>query len=180
MPATGEELAFGIDCLSVGRGDMAPRGVRLPSRPVRGWPGERIDQVWVAILAELAEVGRLSWRDAGASAALQASVRQLSKRVAQLEECVSRNVVIHTLAPEPYELVKPISALLRRQGDEWVASFHEAAVSASGETEEQALWNLKDLILLTYETLAEYPPERLGPLPTRQLAVLRALIRECC
>ena len=59
-----------------------------------------------------------------------------------------------------------------------IASFFDANIHASGDTEEEAFRNLKSLILDTFDSLSAEPAHRLGPEPTRQLAVLRQFVRK--
>ena len=87
-------------------------------------------------------------------------------------------VPLQTLGSAGFELAKPVSVVLRRDDGDYVASFQEAAISATGEVEEEALFNLADLIVEAYVALSSYEPSQLGPLPARQLAVLREFVRE--
>ena len=84
---------------------------------------------------------------------------------------------ISTFAPEPYEVLRPIPVLIRPEGDELVASFVEADVHASGETQQEAFENLKSLVLDVFDSMRSHPAERLGPEPARRLTVLRDFIR---
>lgn len=84
-------------------------------------------------------------------------------------------VPIATFAPEPFDLLGEIHAVVQPDGESFVASLFEANVNASGDTQQDAIANLKDMILATFETLKNEP--KLGKGPARQLAVLRALIR---
>ena len=53
----------------------------------------------------------------------------------------------------------------------------EANVSATGGTQEEAVWNLTDLVVATFEMLADHDPAALGRGPARQLSVLRQFMR---
>ena len=86
-------------------------------------------------------------------------------------------IQISTFAPEPYEVLRPIPVLIRPDGDELVASFVEANINASGETQQEAFESLKSLLLDIFDSLRALPAERLGPEPARRLAVLRDFIR---
>ncbi len=85
-------------------------------------------------------------------------------------------VPIVTFEPEPFALREPIWAVVQSLDDAFVATFFDANISTSGDTQEEAIANLKDLLLDIYLDLEEEPEERLGPEPKRQLAVLRSLI----
>lgn len=86
-------------------------------------------------------------------------------------------VTIQSFAPEPYELRRDLHVLVRPDGDSFVASFVDANVSASGDTPEDAVANLKDLIVLLLVRLSQEPPNKLGKGPARQLAVLKEFLR---
>lgn len=74
--------------------------------------------------------------------------------------------------PEPYRARRPIQVEIGRVGESFVAAFQAARVSASGETWEEAVAMLADLILATYERLEAKAAHELGPLPQRQKRVL--------
>src|SRR5829696_4239264 len=94
-----------------------------------------------------------------------------------LERTVSVTLQISTFAPEPYEVLRPIPVLIRPEGDEFAASFVEANVNASGETQQEAFESLKLLILDVFDSLRSHPAEKLGPESARRLAVLRSSLR---
>jgi hypothetical protein len=94
-----------------------------------------------------------------------------------LERTDSVTLQISTFAPEPYEVLRPIPVLIRSEGDEFVASFVEANVNASGETQQEAFESLKLLVLDMFDSLKSHPAEKLGPESVRRLAVLRDFIR---
>ena len=108
---------------------------------------------------------------------LKKDVVSLERRVAELERSAAVCVPIETFAPEPYEVVKPFHAVLQAQGEEYVATFFDANLSASGATQEEAVFNLKDVIAAVFDTLMAHDPAGLGPEPARQLQVLKEFIR---
>jgi len=59
----------------------------------------------------------------------------------------------------------------------YAAGFFDANIHASGDTEEEALRNLKSLILDTFDALSTEPPGQLGPEPQRQRAGLSEFVR---
>lgn len=81
---------------------------------------------------------------------------------------------IHTFAPEPYRVKKPIPILVRQHGGEFMASFIDANVNASGETEQEAFEAVKVLMLDMLDQLAG--KSKLGPKLAARLAVLREFI----
>lgn len=114
-----------------------------------------------------------------ASAAPQDAV---AERFTRLERDVNRLfettvVMIDTLAPEPLELVRPFHVSMQADDEGFRAEFLDANLVGFGETPAEAVWNLKDLIAGTLETLRSVEPSQLGPGPRRQLAVLSAFIK---
>ena len=89
-------------------------------------------------------------------------------------------VPITTFTPEPYRLKRDILAVVQPSEGGFIAGFFDANVHASGDTEEEAIRNLKSLMLDLFEALTIETRGNLGPEPTRQLAVLNEFImREC-
>ena len=86
-------------------------------------------------------------------------------------------VPITTLAPEPYEILRDIPAVVEPAGDGFIATFFDGNISTSGDTEVEAVSNLRSLILDIFEYLDGEPAGSLGPEPARQLAVLRVFFK---
>ena len=57
-----------------------------------------------------------------------------------------------------------------------MASFADANINTSGETQQEAYANLRELILDVLDSLTALPESKLGPGPRRQLAVLREFV----
>jgi hypothetical protein len=102
---------------------------------------------------------------------IRAIKAELSRRVGAIL------VPITTFAPEPYQLERDILAVVQPMGDEFVATFFDANISTAGETQEEAVSNLRSLILDTFEYLESEPVEALGPEPARQLGVLQTFLK---
>jgi predicted RNase H-like HicB family nuclease len=98
----------------------------------------------------------------------------------RLEDLTTRGgacqLQIHSFAPEPYRVKKPIPIVVRPHEGEFMASFLDANVNASGETEQEAFEGVKGLILDMLDQLSRY--KRLGPKLATRLAVLREFIDE--
>jgi predicted RNase H-like HicB family nuclease len=109
---------------------------------------------------------------------LEHEISVLKDRMQKLESLSPIVVVIDTLTPEPYEVLQPFHVTLQLVDDEYVATFFDANISASGETQEEALHNLKDMIVAFFENLLEYEESQLGPDLVRQLKVLNKFIRK--
>ena len=111
-------------------------------------------------------------------------LEELSARVLALEakanegQKPSTEAHITTFAPEPFLLLKDIEVVLEPTDGECIASFYDANVSSQGGTPPEAIANLKDLLLSRFDYLDKLPPEKkLGPIPRKQIAVLREFIR---
>jgi predicted RNase H-like HicB family nuclease len=119
----------------------------------------------------MAQVSRL--------ALLEDSVKDLKDRLAAIEDAAilgTFTLHVETFAPEPYKVKRPIPLSLQRRTDGYIASFVEANVNSSGDTQQEALANVKELILDAFDSLSSLPPSKLGPGPARQLAVQREFI----
>ncbi len=87
-------------------------------------------------------------------------------------------VPLTSLDPGRYELARDIPVVLQPSDDGFTATFFDANIGSSGDTEEEALDNLRSLIIDTFELLDSEPMDRLGPESQRQLQVLQSLIRK--
>ncbi len=108
-------------------------------------------------------------------AALEREVRDLRTDLEKLQTTLV--VPINSFAPEPFDVVGPLQAVVRPVGDGYVASVFDANISASGDTEQDAIDGLKEVMLMVLEDLESEPAERLGVEAKRQLAVLQSSIR---
>jgi predicted RNase H-like HicB family nuclease len=103
----------------------------------------------------------------------------LKDRLAAIEDAAilgTFTLHVETFASEPYKVKRPIPLSLQRRTDGYIASFVEANVNSSGDTQQEALANVKELILDAFDSLSSMPTSKLGPGPARQLAVLREFI----
>jgi len=110
---------------------------------------------------------------------LQGEVVKLRNELERLRDKKESVIVpITTFAPEPYELRQEMKVVVQPSSDEsYVASLFDASLSMTGETETDAVANLKAWILDVYDDLEEQPEGALGSGPQRQLAVLRTFIQ---
>ena len=121
-----------------------------------------IDRLSVAERIELAE-------------AIWYSVATLGRDVAELKANRPATLVpVQSFAPEPYDLLKPFSVTVQAEEDEFSACFPDANLTAFGDNEFEAVEHLKAMILDTFDKFSS--GRRLGPGPTKQLAVLREFI----
>ena len=86
-------------------------------------------------------------------------------------------IPITTMAPEPYKILQSIPVVVEPAAHRFNATFFDANIGTSGDTQEEAFSNLRSLILDTFEYLANEAPEALGLEPKRQLAVLREFLK---
>ncbi|GEM_PF-3582600 len=107
---------------------------------------------------------------------LENEITALKEEVAELREAQSVQAVIASLADESYDLVKHIPVVIQGAGDEWTATFFDANIAISGDTQEEAVDNLKGLIVDMFESLEE-DKEILGLGPAKQLTTLRDFIQ---
>ncbi len=80
------------------------------------------------------------------------------------------------LAPASVVLLRPIPVTVQQEDGVYAASFEDANVNASGETLNDALDMLKEMIAFTYEEYSEKEAV-LGIGPQKQLAALRRFVR---
>lgn len=105
---------------------------------------------------------------------LQAKVQDLTGRIEQLASWrpASTIVPVQSLDNEDLELKKVPYVVVEEQDDSFIATFFDAHISSSGDTPYEAVDNVKDMIAATFKRLQKALAEKLGPLPTRQLAIL--------
>lgn len=100
-----------------------------------------------------------------------------AKRLPRSWPALAAVVPITTFAPEPFEVLRSMSVVIQPLGDEHLATFFDANINASGETQEEAFANLKDVLLGTFQMLERMSESQLGLGPKRQRAVLFECIR---
>ncbi|MDE3136765.1 MAG: hypothetical protein KGL59_09335 [Acidobacteriota bacterium] len=109
---------------------------------------------------------------------IESALSEVTTRLKALElAVVQRQAAIQTLAPGPYDLNRPISVALRPTDAGFEATFFDANLHGGGDTEEEAIDDLKATIVEIFEVLTSLPDEELGPIPRTQKAVLRDFVR---
>ena len=88
-----------------------------------------------------------------------------------------RTVFIGSLAPTALPLKQFIPVSLTETSDGYIASFVEANIHSSGESELEAIDNLRTLITDFYTRLSGLAPSLLGPMPAKQFSILRSFIQ---
>ena len=78
----------------------------------------------------------------------------------------------------PFNVIKPISVIIRKIDDSFVASFEEANVNASGDTKDEAISNLRKYLIDLFDSLNTQQPNTLGPALKRDLESMKQYIRK--
>ena len=127
--------------------------------------------LWTIVEARMKEAARLA---------------SIEERLATLEERLNRvetaaipshaTLYLSTFAPEPYVLKHPIPIAIQETTDGFLASFVDANINTSGDTQQEAFANARELILDVFDRLHGLPAKKLGPGPARQIAVLKDFI----
>jgi hypothetical protein len=86
-------------------------------------------------------------------------------------------VPIDNFASRPYEVVRPFTVVLAASDEGFEACFYDANISSYGDTENEAIENLREVLLDSFDRLNELKDSELGPGPKRQKEILNALIR---
>ena len=113
----------------------------------------------------------------GSLGRIESRLEDLTGRINALQYIMgSRIFSISTFAPEPYDLSHPMQVTVYPVEDGFCASFLDANLQATGDTEEESVSNLKSLLLDTFDSLSSEKPQTLGPEPLKQLRVLSEFI----
>lgn len=134
---------------------------------------------------DLVEAMRVFAQDVSKRVDTDFRVSVLEKVVLELRHVVNElttdrtiQVPIISLAPEPYTLRHPIIArFVQPDWDQFIATFFDANITAAGDTQNEAVDNLKEVLLTAFCRFRELGEKRLGAGPRKQYAVLKSLIR---
>jgi hypothetical protein len=107
---------------------------------------------------------------------LERGLEDLKARTAQMQQSRPTIVPIQSLEPAPLAVTKTILAVVQQEDETFIASFFDANINASGETQLEAVEMLKDMIASTFRLLTKKETV-LGEGPKKQLAVLRQFVR---
>ncbi len=130
---------------------------------------------WEGALKAAMELAAGKQRDAVRLQRVEAKLEEIAKRI---NDCGSIIVPVSSLAPSPYELIKPIPVVVQPGDGEFLATFFDANVNASGDTETEAVQNLKEIMLAVFAYQSKLPEDKLGPGPRQQFAVLKEFIKK--
>ena len=102
-------------------------------------------------------------------------------RSCETEASASGDLALHVISslPDPsLHVFRSLPAVVKKLGDEnFVANAPEVNINASGDTAEEALENLQDVVATVYRLYSSLPPHTLGPEPARQINLLRQHIQ---
>ena len=106
---------------------------------------------------------------------LERLMAEARSRLTQVEERHSVIVPIESFDPEPFLVVRPFHVVVEPSAGEFIATYYDANINATGDTTVEAVVNLKDIMLLTFETFEGQ--QNLGAALARQIAALDSIIR---
>ena len=106
---------------------------------------------------------------------LEADVAALRRDLVHLRDSRPIVIPVTTLAPEPVAVLRDIPVVVRPTEDGYLATLFDANIGMTGDTQEEAVENLKALLVDVFEQL-EREESHLGPGPQRQLATLRTFL----
>jgi hypothetical protein len=109
--------------------------------------------------------------------ALENRLQTFHEKLRTLENRCPTIVPIQTFTPEPFDLLKEIKVVVEESHEEFTASFYDANVASQGCTRQEAIDNLKDLLLSRFDYLDKIPSDRLGKSTKKQIDILREFIR---
>ena len=165
--------------------DRVPRGFKNPlfsKGAVSVQSGNVFSSDWAnavpgliaKLVSEVVEKKKLELRFSG----LEIAVNELKSQLSALSASKTRIVAITTFAPEKYASLNPILVSVQAVEDEYEAGWFDANIHTMGGNEEEAVSNLKSLILDYFDSFSKEPSEKLGPEPTRQLLVMKQFIKK--
>lgn len=107
---------------------------------------------------------------------LSAALREVASQSMSVRPEPSIIVPILTFAPAPIEPAKNIYVVVQATDDGYLATLFDANIAMSGDTQEEAVANLKALILDVFDELEE-EKDILAPGMAQQLATLQSLLK---
>jgi hypothetical protein len=123
------------------------------------------------------EIVATRMREAARIASIEGRLSALEENIEQLGAIPTCSTLyLSTFAPEPYTVKRPIPIAVQENSYGFFASFADANINSSGDTQQEAFANVRELILDVFDRLNSLPAKKLGPGPARQIAVLREFI----
>jgi hypothetical protein len=145
---------------------------RLPASYAADW-ADKVPELLAKVVSLLTEKRKQELR----FNFLQVTLSDYEKRIHKLECAQTKIIPVASFIPEPYMLLRTIFVSVNSIEGGFNAGWFDANIHSSGDNEEEAVANLKSLILDVFDNFTSEPAENLGPEPARQLAVLRHYIQ---
>jgi dCTP deaminase len=125
------------------------------------------------------EIARISPEFVQMRETMETLPRLLRQTIGEPTAPIAPPVTVHvdTFGLEAYEAMRPIPVVIIAGESQYVASFFAANIHASGDTDQEALDNLRSLILDTFETLEELPDASLSEEVRRQRTTIFEHVR---
>jgi hypothetical protein len=113
---------------------------------------------------------------------MERDILRLRKKVKKLKKRVESGCpqhIVTELHDEQYTVAKPFAVTIQldEDEDEYVAKFIPAGLTGYGNTEQAAVDDLIRTMLARLDRYGAMEPQKLGPAPRKQLAVLRSFIQ---
>jgi hypothetical protein len=158
---------------------------KCAARYLMHMPREPHDFFTVDDPAALAEAFHTFSRQMGPKLEIDFRIGILEKVVLEMRHALTElasqktiHVSVTSLEPEPFILSKPISIVVQQEGDEFSATYFDANINASGDTQTEAVANLKEMLVSIFRRFGELGMDRLGPALRKQYAVLKSVIED--
>jgi dCTP deaminase len=104
--------------------------------------------------------------------------QNLLSHIQRLSSTHLGTVLMTSLESGHHRLTRDIPVSLETSDDGFIATFFDANIAMSGDTQEEAFANLRSFIVDTFEFLSLQPSDSLGPEPKRQLRLLQSFIQK--
>jgi hypothetical protein len=89
-------------------------------------------------------------KDVSERTAFAARMLSIEQRLIRIESTTSISACISALGETEIELIQPIPFVIRFNGDDFIASFFDANVHASGETRQEAFDGMREMLIATF------------------------------
>jgi predicted RNase H-like HicB family nuclease len=107
---------------------------------------------------------------------IENALRDTNSENAEIDVIKPQNILISDLE-EGYEVLKPIPISVSQE-EGFVAKFDDANINTSGDTWDEAVSNMRSLLLDMFDLLLMHEVGALGVEPRNQLSVLRSFIKK--
>jgi hypothetical protein len=136
-------------------------------------PVSQNDLTWLTPKTWASEILQIAAFAPSELAALRNEITTLKAIIEQLASKRNIIVMITTLYPDPFRLLRDVPVNLEIDEDDCVATWYEANISASAESEGDAIAYFKAQLVSAFVLFETTPESEMGPLPLRQWNVIR-------